>query len=331
MKIGIPHSLLYFYYYPLWKTYFEALGFEVICTPPTSKEIVDKGVKNSVPELCVPIKLYIGHVLKLMEAEVDYIFVPRFISIHKGQYFCPKFMGLPDMIRHSFNNIEEKMIIPSIEANNENIATLKNFKIFEEKFGISAKENKLAIEKAEKVWLKFREYCKKGYAAAEASDLAMGKAVEKAELLENHNSLTIGLVGYVYNVYDPYISLEIFKRLREMGVTVKTFEMLSDDEMSIQIKKLSKNLFWTFSDMLLAAGYAFYDDQEVDGLIHITAFGCGPDSMLGKLLEIDSTTYNKPFMTVRVDEHSGENHLQTRIEAFVDMLKRKKLKHNRGA
>jgi len=39
---------------------------------------------------------------------------------------------------------------------------------------------------------------------------------------------------------------------------------------------------------------------------------------------LDSDTYNKPFLTMRVDEHSGENHLQTRIEAFVDMLKRKK-------
>lgn len=331
MKIGIPHSLLYFYYYPLWKTYFEALGFEVICTPPTSKEIVDKGVKNSVPELCVPIKVYIGHVLKLMEKEVDFIFVPRFVSIHKGQYFCPKFMGLPEMIRHSFKNIEERMLIPSIEANDENIATMKNFKIFEDKLGISPKENKQALDKAEKVWLRFRNYCRKGYAASEASDLALGKAVEKHEAIDNSNTLTIGLVGYVYNIYDPYISLDIFKRLREMGVAVKTFEMLSDAEMDRQLNRLSKNLFWTFSDKLLAAGYSFYDDEEVDGLIHVTAFGCGPDSMLGKLLEIDSTSYNKPFMTVRVDEHSGENHLQTRIEAFVDMLKRKKLKQKRGA
>ncbi len=331
MKIGIPHSLLYFYYYPLWKTYFETLGFEIITTPPTSKEIVDKGVKNSVPELCVPIKVYIGHVLKLVESEVDFIFVPRFVSIQKGQYFCPKFMGLPEMIRHSFKGIEEKMLMPSIEANDENIATMMNFKIFEEKFGISTKENKLALEKAKRVWISFRAYCREGYSASEASDLAMGKAVEKQLTIESSNNLTIGLVGYVYNIYDPYISLDIFKRLREMGVNVKTFEMLSEAEMNKQLKKLSKNLFWTFSDKLLAAGYSFYENQEIDGLIHVTAFGCGPDSMLGKLLEIDSATYNKPFMTVRVDEHSGENHLQTRIEAFVDMLKRKKMRQKRGA
>ncbi len=58
----------------------------------------------------------------------------------------------------------------------------------------------------------------------------------------------------------------------------------------------------------------------------INSFGCGPDSFLGKLFEIESDDTKVPFMTIRVDEHTGENHLQTRIEAFVDMIRRKKAK-----
>ncbi len=331
MKIGIPQSLLYTYYYPLWKTYFEHLGVEVVVTPTTTKEIMDLGVKNSVPELCVPIKVYIGHVLKLVEMDVDYIYVPRFVSIQKGQYFCPKFMGLPDMVRHSFDGIEKKLIVPTIEATDDNIALYKNFKIFENILKISSKENKAALDKAETVWKTFRKYCLKGNSAIEAMDLAFGDVVEEETITSNEETLTIGLVGYVYNVYDPFISMDIIKKIREMGVAVKTFEMLEETEMNKQLKKLSKNLFWTFSDKLLAAGYSFYNDDDVDGLIHITAFGCGPDSMLGKLLEIESSNFAKPFMTIRVDEHSGENHLQTRIEAFVDMIRRKKHKTKRGA
>jgi predicted nucleotide-binding protein (sugar kinase/HSP70/actin superfamily) len=75
---------------------------------------------------------------------------------------------------------------------------------------------------------------------------------------------------------------------------------------------------------LLGAGYNFFDDPKIDGLIHVTAFGCGPDSMLGRMLEFTAVESNKPFMTIRVDEHSGEAHLATRVEAFMDMLKRKK-------
>lgn len=65
-------------------------------------------------------------------------------------------------------------------------------------------------------------------------------------------------------------------------------------------------------------------DKGVDGLIHITAFGCGPDSVVGKEIEHDFADSGVPFMTLRIDEHTGESHLQTRIEAFTDMIKRKK-------
>jgi predicted nucleotide-binding protein (sugar kinase/HSP70/actin superfamily) len=80
---------------------------------------------------------------------------------------------------------------------------------------------------------------------------------------------------------------------------------------------------WTFTNKILAASYDFFTDPNIDGLIHVTAFGCGPDSMLGKLLELDSLEYKKPFMTIRVDEHTGEAGVDTRIEAFVDMLERR--------
>ncbi len=334
VKIGIPQGLLYMYYYPFWKTYFEELGFEVVSTPATTKSIIDKGVKMSVPEICVPIKVYIGHVIQLLEQkEIDYVFVPRFISVNKGQYFCPKFMGLPDMIRHSIKGAEERLIMPYIKTSSDNIANAFKNNIFGKKAAFSHRKNKNALEKAQRAWLKFRDLSKKGYSIVEASDIALGKlSVEEVSPLKPiKEEITIGLLGYVYNIYDPYISMDIFNRLKGMGVRLKTFEMLDDIDFDRQLEPMHKTLFWTFSDKLLAGGYHFYDDKEVDGLIHVTAFACGPDSMLGKLLELDSSIYKKPFMTVRVDEHSGENHLQTRIEAFVDMIKRKKTNLQRGA
>ncbi|SET68029.1 Predicted nucleotide-binding protein, sugar kinase/HSP70/actin superfamily [Natronincola peptidivorans] len=333
MKIGIPQSLLYAYYYPFWKTYFEELGLEVVLTPATTKSIIDKGIKASVPEICVPIKVYLGHVITLLEQEVDWIFVPRFVSIKKGQFFCPKFMGLPDMIRHSMEGIEEKLIMPYIDTRSDNIAESFKKNIFGTKLSLNHRQNKNALAKAEAVWLRFREYCRKGYSATEAAAIVLNQADEEKykTLNEGKVDVTIGLLGYVYNIYDPFISMDILNKLRAMGVKVKTFEMLEEKDMNRQLECMPKTLFWTFSDKLLAAGYHFYHDEECDGMIHVTAFGCGPDSLLGKLLELDSSIYKKPFMTVRVDEHSGENHLQTRIEAFVDMIKRKKINVQRGA
>ncbi|QUH24555.1 acyl-CoA dehydratase activase-related protein [Serpentinicella alkaliphila] len=334
MKIGIPQSLLYAYYFPFWKTYFEELGHEVVVTPMTTKGIIDRGVKASVPEICVPIKIYLGHVITLLE-EVDYIFVPRFVSIRKGQFFCPKFMGLPDMVRYTFKGIEEKLISPMIKTNSDNIGnTFSDYKFMEKMFGISSQKNIKALEKANEVWLRFREYSKKGYTITEAMKIVLDGYGESSFSTnsDSNSSVTIGLIGYVYNIYDSFISMDILNRLREMGVKVKTFEMLEEDSLEKELQRMNnKTMFWTFSDKLLAAGYSFYNNPEVDGLIHVTAFGCGPDSMLGKLLDMDTVEYNKPFMTVRVDEHTGENHLQTRIEAFIDMLKRRKMNMKRGA
>jgi len=339
MKIGIPRALLYYYYYPFWKTYFDSLGIETVISSPTNKWIMDKGVKHSVPEICVPIKVYLGHVLELIDTGVDFIFVPRFVSIQKGQFFCPKFMGLPDIIRHSFPEMEPIMISPYIESTTDDLATsIKQYLVFEEKFGISRRDNRKALKNAETVWKSFREYSFRGFDIPEAAALAMNDehkslrqrnygAKERFETAE----VTIGVLGYVYNIYDPVISLDILNRLKDMGVKVKTFEMINDNVLNEQLSNMPKTLFWTFSDKLFAAGNYFYHDSEIDGIIHVTAFGCGPDSMLGKLLELDSPKHEKPFMTLRIDEHSGENHLQTRVEAFVDMLKRKKRKTKRGA
>ena len=80
-------------------------------------------------------------------------------------------------------------------------------------------------------------------------------------------------------------------------------------------------MFWTFSNNVIRAAYHFFERQDVDGVIHITAFGCGPDFIVDKLMEIDAKNYKMPFLTITLDEHTGQEGLNTRLEAFVDMLK----------
>jgi predicted nucleotide-binding protein (sugar kinase/HSP70/actin superfamily) len=118
--------------------------------------------------------------------------------------------------------------------------------------------------------------------------------------------------------------MDLLNKLSELGASSVTFEMLSKKAIDSRLKGKKKNLFWTFSNKLMAGAYQFLEDESIDGVIHATAFGCGPDSFLGKMLELDSGRFNKPFMTIRLDEHSGENHQQTRVEAFVDLISKKK-------
>lgn len=100
VKVGIPRALLFYYYFPMWNGFFKALGVEVILSRNTTKGILDKGVRQSVDDACLPVKLFFGHVLDLKD-RVDYLFIPRMVSVERKEYICPKFLGLPDMIRYN--------------------------------------------------------------------------------------------------------------------------------------------------------------------------------------------------------------------------------------
>lgn len=325
MKIGIPRALLYYYYIPFWKTFFEALDMDVYISEETNKRILNQGVKESVAEICVPIKLYVGHVLDLLEKNVDYIFIPRMVSISDGEYFCPKFMGLTDLIRNSVVGIEEKMLTCHIKSETDDISDYRNYLPLMEQLGVTKGEIKQAAKKANEEWQAFRMYNKMGYTINESLEIIDNKQISSVKKKEkNKQMVKIGLLGYVYNIYDTFVSMDITEKFRDLGVEFVTFEMLEEEEILANIQDMDKRLFWTFSNKLLGAGKQMFSDN-LDGIIHMTAFGCGPDSFLSKLFELESDRTGIPFMIVRIDEHTGENHLQTRIEAFVDMIKRKKL------
>lgn len=323
MRIGLPRALLYHYYHPFWQPFFERLGHEVVISPMTNQQIINAGVRVSVPEICVPIKIMNGHLQQLLQSGVDYVFVPRMVSIHPGQFFCPKFMGLPDMMRFGIPGAADRLLYCDISAPDEDISRAELYYPIGRQLGRSEAQIRQAAKAAGETWRRFRAYCQEGIDAKTAADCAL-RGVRPVSPDHARSDLHLGLLGYVYNVYDDFLSMELVKKLHSLGVQVSTFEMLSERTIRQHLRHLDKTVFWTFSDKLLGAGYAFYRNPQVDGLIHLTAFGCGPDSMLGKVLELESGNFNKPFMTLRIDEHTGESHLLTRVEAFVDMIRLKK-------
>ena len=101
LKVGIPQALHYYRYFPFWKKILEELDAELVYSGPTNKKIVEEGVQQGFGELCIPIKIYYGHVLKLIREhpDLDFIFVPRYVAEVKDAFFCPKFLSLPDVIK----------------------------------------------------------------------------------------------------------------------------------------------------------------------------------------------------------------------------------------
>lgn len=316
-KVGIPQALLYYNYYPAWKTFFQELGGQVIVSHDTTKEILDQGLRNAVDEACLPVKLFYGHVINLKD-KVDYLFIPRIVSIEKKAYICPKFLGLPDMIRHGIKDLPP-IIDTIIDLRNSSGQLLEAAYQIGKFLGAHPWKILLAFRKAAKELRCYDKLLAEGYLPSDALEIMEKKRPKK---LKDKKKLTILLLGHPYNVYDPYISMNLLEKMEKMGVQAITPEMLNQRLLQKYWGKLSKNMFWSFGRKNWGASTHFLENKGVDGMIYLAAFGCGPDSLLGEIIERQvRRRENMPFMLLNIDEHTGEAGVVTRLEAFIDMIK----------
>ncbi|NLY75017.1 MAG: hypothetical protein GX075_06905, partial [Firmicutes bacterium] len=113
MKIGIPRALLYFWYGHLWERFWSECGWEAQVSPPTDHRIMKSGVNVAIDELCLPVKVFLGHV-QFLAPRVDRIFIPHLIKVERDAFICPKFMGLPDLVRHALPGSASKLLVSKV-------------------------------------------------------------------------------------------------------------------------------------------------------------------------------------------------------------------------
>ncbi len=320
VKIGIPRALAYYAYYPLWKTFFEELGMEVVTSRLTTKGILDCGIRETVTDACVPIKLFHGHVLDIKD-RVDYLFIPRLVSVNKEAMvtFCPKFLGLPDMIKSSLSGLPP-LIDVRVDLKQGKCALLRVCYQIGKQLDKAIWPILRAYRKALRIHRCYLDLLAGQKTPVEALALIDGEKPQPID--EAKTDLKFAILGFPYTVYDRFVNVDLVEKLRQLGVQVLTTEMIPPGDLLRQAAKLPKNLFWTFSNQVIRAALYYLDHTPVDGIIHITAFGCGPDAMADKIIELEAKQRGKvPFLSITIDEHTGEAGLLTRLEAFVDMLR----------
>ena len=314
IKIGIPRSLLFYKYYPLWKTFLEELGAEVTISGHTTKAILQNGLKLSVDEACLPVKVAFGHVAALRD-RVDYIFIPRLVSVSPREYICPKFLGFPDMVRQCVHGL------PGVIDTNINLYRREK-DMFRQyyKIGEFISKNPLKIAAAYRRAMAemsgFNQRVGEGMLPEEAFS-----APEKTRGENPGFRPTVAVVGHPYNIYDSFISINLIKRLGESGINVVTADNVPEQVVNSYAATLNKRLFWTLGRRMIGAAYHFIDNPSIMGIIHVASFACGPDSMTGDMIERKVRHKgNIPFLNLVLDEHTGEAGIVTRIEAFLDMV-----------
>lgn len=304
--IGIPRALLYYRYRVLWRTFFEALDRKIIVSSPSDRSILETGALLSVDECCLASKLYLGHVKNLLPT-CDAIFVPSIdnMGLHRG--FCTKFQALPDLVLNSFPRNTVRIVSCEVDKIDTHITEYDGFVEMGMKFGISKKKAKQAYQEA----LQAQQQADKKRSHKQSERL---KKLHKVP--EQERPLRILIVAHPYVIHDTFVGGPITTTLEELGA-LTLFADYCDHEAALEKSfEFSDTLPWITNRELIGALLNLYD--QVDGVVIVSAFPCGPDSMTNDALM--RCIKGKPLLSLTVDAQSGTAGLETRLESFVDIL-----------
>ncbi len=294
--IGIPKSLFYWKRTDFWEIFFESLGFKVLLSPKTNKEIVDMGMKAADPETCFANKVFWGHLVWL-DGKCDLIFVPRLKATKEELEYCPKFFALPDLAKIL---VKTPILTQTFDERKE------RFREIISKLGSKLKKEEFEIEKAmEKALSKEKEV----------------KETEEKEFAEKIKSekKKIVLISHPYNLYDEYVNLDLAKKLEKLGNEVIFIDRIPISSDMSDFTPIIK-FHWEFGQEILLQIKEVIN-KNIAGAIEVSSFQCGCDAVLKEFVEKEFKSKKIPFLYILIDEHTSDAGLQTRIEAFTDTLK----------
>jgi predicted nucleotide-binding protein (sugar kinase/HSP70/actin superfamily) len=321
--------LLYYRYFALWTTFFRELGAQVIVSRPSTRTVLEEGFKCADDDVCIPIKMTFGHVLDIGE-KVDYLFIPRLLSDSKRGYCCPRLAGLPEMIKYSVPGLPP-ILEPFVDEKHRSTRLSKSLSKVGRKLKSSFLEIRRAFDKAREQQDQFHRCARGG-----ESVLDLMHALEKDGRFpdkpstdkKEDKSMKIGVIGHPYSVYDALLNFDLFKRLEEAKASIYTQERVPGHIIDYHIQNLKKDIYWNQGREILGAALHFLDSEAVDGLIYVTCFNCGIDSMIEPLVAFRAKRGALPYIALMIDEHTGIGGFTTRLEAFLDTTRRRKFSSN---
>lgn len=296
IKIGIPRAIPYYYFNDLWKLFFEKLNCKVIVSPNTNKEIINDGINYTNDEMCLALKIYMGHINYLKD-KCDYILIPRIEGYSITEQTCTNFLSLYDLVNNMF---DVNILNYNVSINGKNQDRNGLFKIGKQ-LGKSKKE----IEHA--------------YVYAKVTS----EKNAKKRMLKNQHKLTseklkILIVSHPYVIRDKYVGHPIIQKLKSLNTEVIYADAFSEKQTGLLYKQISSTLYWKYNKQLIGALKLV--ENQIDGIVFVSSFPCGPDSLVN---ELAISKINKPYINLIVDELDALAGIETRIESFIDIIEQK--------
>ncbi|MEA3430593.1 MAG: acyl-CoA dehydratase activase-related protein [Nanoarchaeota archaeon] len=345
--------------YIAFEDFFKRLGCEPVTPPKITNKTIELGVKHSPDSACFPFKIFVGSFIEAAEngAEVISIYPMKSIYNCRGADYIA---GIMKILKRLGYNVEYIPILGTDTKDLLNNMSKLAGRTVGLKEGIKHTAQHLrflhALDWLEKLCTDTRPYevekgdstklYNKGLEIFKASE-SLKKAKKEIKILHEKikvdNSRTvvkIGFVGDLFALIEPFYNQDIVEKLGDKGVLVDkslyTNEMLrrpfkilgpfKDKSFKLNHKLAEpyiKEIIGGYSNHCVGRA-VWYAQNKFDGVIQMHAFGCMPEINAKAALQKVSRDYEIPIMHLTRDEHSSETGFDTRIDAFVDLIKRKK-------
>ena len=301
LTVGVPCASTLLGNLPFWGTFFRRLGLRVVLSADSSQETLTLGLRHLPVGACLPIKLTAGHANALLEQDVDFVFLPAMVRLPGDDpcrsYACPYAMAVPYMIR---TRRRQNVLSPVISLTDGG-TFIDSFESCRRALGASHRDVMTAFRAATA-------------AQAEAEERLTQRL--QAGLDAGGYRYVVTVLGKPYAMLDAYINLNLFERLRRLGILALPLNRLPPASAAGR-DTIACDLPWRFCADIARAAVAAAAAEGVYPII-MSSFGCGPDAFTFR--QVEAALKHKPHLFLEFDEHRGEAGLITRLEAFIDQL-----------
>ena len=334
--------------FPRWGNYtlaFEVLarelGFDVLPPEKTNPKVILEGAKISPEMYCFPFKVNLGNYLSAIEKGANTILMATALggSCRLRYYGVVQEKILKEIGKDvnfiTFDQAPKDIYLKVRELSGKSFFQIlkvffnfwRNLKLLEKMEKIACYLRPREIERGEtdRVFLNCLEKLKNGKSKREIL-----KEFSKIKTESKKNLAKVGIIGEIFTVCDPGVNFEIEKKLGQAGIEVHKEITLSYHltkkflfkDFFIQ-RKVKKYLGSTVGGHGRDAIYEMlkYTKSGFDGVIQLLPFACMPEVTVRPILEKIHQESGIPFLSLSIDEQVAETGVDTRIEAFVDVVK----------
>ena len=344
------------YFNPIRKLIVNTTHLKVIEVPKITKKTISLGSKNSPDTVCVPFKYNLGNFIEALDKGATVLFqagggcryryyaeVQEAILKDLGYNFTMYQIKEKDQLRFSelYNTmlklnpyLSRKKLIKEIISTFIYIYYLDKIDIYiRKRIGFEKDKNSF-----KKIKDKFINKADKENSIIKLTKLyyKTKRKLKKLEIDKPKNCLKVGIIGELYTSMEPFSNYELEKLLASFNIEIKRFTNLSyllwkkkliEKYMKFKIRKYCK---YTLGADGLDNVYRVYylKKHKYDGIIHIKPTGCTPEVGAMPIIMRIAKDLNIPIIFLSFDEQTGVEGINTRIEAFYDLLKIKKEEEN---